>query len=350
MIYLNNAATTLQKPEKVKAGRTASPAEVKTLAARLFTVKKPENIYLTDGGRQAVELALRILIGPEDHVIATPMETDATCAVLDRLAERGTEISFAGINAYGALDIDGLEAMIRPETKAIVCAHGCGITGNVTDMERVCAMARRHHLLVISDGSQTAGAVDVNLEELGVDVYCFSGHRKLMGPYGIGGICLRDGLREKLDPSALQMLEDAGRSLDEEKLGGLCAALEFVLEKGIYGVAIYPHRLAKRFFEASKSMDDVTVYGDFGNSRRIPTVSIAVKGFTPQQLKQRLSKEYGIVVASGLCGGTKMHQAMGTAEEGLVRFSFGYFNTRAEVHQTVLALMELTGKIDYYLL
>lgn len=350
MIHFNNAATTLQKPETVKAGRTASPAGVKTLAARLFTVKNPENIYLTKGGSQAVELALRTFIGPEDHVIATPMETGSTCAVLDRLAEQGTKVSFARVNAYGTLELDSVEALIRPETKAVICAHGCSVTGNVTDLDQVCTLARRHHLMVISDGSQTAGAVDVNLEELGVDVYCFSGHRKLMGPHGIGGLCLRDGIRERLEPAALQELEEAGASLDEVKLGAFCAALEFVLEKGIYGVSIYPHRLAKRFFESSKSMDDVTVYGDFGNSRRIPTVSIAVKGFTPQEVKRRLSREYGIVVEAGICGGTKMHQSMGTEEEGLVRFSFGYFNTRREVYQAVLALMELTGKIDYYLL
>lgn len=93
------------------------------------------------------------------------------------------------------------------------------------------------------------------------------------------------------------------------KVGGLCAALEFVLEKGIYGISIYPYRLAKRFFESAKSMDDVNVYGDFGNSRRVPTVSISVKGFSPQELKRRLSRDYGMVVEAGLCGGTKMHQA-----------------------------------------
>ena len=350
MIYFNNAATTLQKPETVKEGRTAAPAEAKALAAKLFAVKHLENIYLTHSGSQAVELALRIFVRPGDHVIATPMETDGTCAVLDALTEQGTKVSFAGINAYGALDLDGMEALIGPETRVIVCAHGCGVTGNVTDLERVCAMARRHHLLVISDGCQTAGAAEVNLEELGVDVYCFSGHRKLMGPHGIGGLCLKDSLRETLDEEAAKRLAENEASVEADKVGGLCAALEFVLEKGIYGISIYPYRLAKRFFESAKSMDDVNVYGDFGNSRRVPTVSISVKGFSPQELKRRLSRDYGMVVEAGLCGGTKMHQAMGTDEEGLVRFSFGYFNTRAEVFQAVLALMELTGNIDYYLL
>lgn len=350
MIYFNNAATTLQKPESVTAGESRSAAEARELAARLFTVKDPENIYLTRGGSQAMELALRGFIGPEDHVIASPMETDSTCTVLDSLAEQGTKVSFARVNAYGALEPDSVEALIRPETKVIVCAHGCSITGNVTDLEKICALARRHHLMVISDGSQTAGAVDVNLEELGVDVYCFSAHRKLMGPCGVGGICLREGLRGRLSSQTQKTLEEIGASLEGEKLGAFCAALEFILSKGIYGVSIYPHRLAKRFFESSKSMDDVTVYGDFGNSRRVPTVSIAVKGFTPQEVKKRLSCEYGITVEAGLCGGTKMHQALGTQEEGLVRFSFGYFNTRKEVYQAVEALMNLTGKIDYYLL
>lgn len=161
MIYLNNAATTLQKPETVKEGRTAAPAEAKALAAKLFTVKQPENIYLTHSGSQAVELALRIFVRPGDHVIATPMETDGTCAVLDALAEQGTKVSFAGINAYGALDLDGMEALIGPETRVIVCAHGCGVTGNVTDLERVCAHGPQAspagHLRRLSDSRRGGG-------------------------------------------------------------------------------------------------------------------------------------------------------------------------------------------------
>lgn len=352
MIYFNNADITLQKPETVRMGKTASLDDAKELTARLFAVKNPECIHFVRGEDQAMELALRTLIQPDDHVIATPMEQDTTCTVLDRLKDNGTKVSFAEVNSYGSLDMDSLEALIQPSTKAIICAHGCGVTGNVIDLEQVCAMARRHGLLVISDGNQTVGAMEINLEELGVDVYCFCAHRKLMGPHDFGVFYVKEEVWKQIFQSASRdsELTPGLDVLSPEESGAYCAALEFVLEKGIYGISVYPHRLAKRFFEAVKSMNDVTVYGDFGNSRRIPIISVAVKGFTPQQIKKRLVSDYGIVVKSGLCGGAKMHQALGTEKEGLVRFSFGYFNTRKEVGQTVLALMELTENIDYYLL
>lgn len=415
MIYLNNAATTQQKPEGVKGAAPVTPDEARTMTAKFFGLKTehPEqNVFFTQGGTQAMALALRALIHSGDHVIATVMEQDSTWAVLDDLAAAGVQVSCVGIDAYGVLRYEDIEPMIQENTRAIVCAHGCAVTGNIADLEQVGGLARRHKLLLISDGSQTVGATDINLKNLGVDVYCFTAHKKLMGPYGVGGIILKKGLRdqflgglESLTPAAgatpASSLTDhekaaalmrqadndkaaiyvplagddvlstpaavadaavlaamphraasilAAAEPSMEKLGGLCAALSFIREKGIYGVSIFPHRLAKRFFESVSSMDDVKVYGDFGTGSRIPTVSIAVKGFTPAQVKEHMVKKYGIVVKDGFHDSVRMHQALGTAETGLTRFSFGYFNTRRDVNDAIWALMDLLQLDDLYLL
>lgn len=345
MIYLNNAETTLLKPNGVKQAPPASAEDVKTLTAKLLGIKNPKNIILTEGASQAMELALRSFLKEGDHVIATDLEHDTTCQILNGLtASLGITVSYVGVNPYGRLLYEEIEPLIGEKTKVIVCAHGCSVTGNITDLEQVTAIARRHKIPVISDGAQTVGATIVNLEELGVDVYCFTAHKKLMGPKNLGGICLKEGT--SLDEALLKDLSP----ISEETLGAFYQALSFIFEKGIYGISIFPHRLAKRFFESIKSMDSVTVYGDFGTSSRIPTVSAKFGSFSPEEVKSHLGKKFGIKVKAGLQEGRRMHQALGTDAEGLVRFSFGYFNTRQDVNDTIWAIMDLMGLDDLYLL
>lgn len=344
MIFFNNAATTQQKPEGVKHSAPVSEAQTKTLLARLLGVKNPDNIVLTHSGTQAVELALKTYVHAGDHIVATVYEQDQTCDLLDAI---GAETTYLGIDSYGTLKYEELESLIQPNTKAIVCSHGCSVTGNIADLERICTIARRHDLLVISDGCQTVGATDVNLTNLGVDVYCFTGHKKLMGPYGIGGICFKN---ERTKSAFEESLDAPIAPIDEVKMGGLCAGVSFILEKGIYGVAMWPHRLAKRFFESTQSLDKVKIYGNFGTNHRVPTIAISVEGYTPEEVKEYLRKEYGIVTKAGLHGCKKMHEALGTADTGLVRVSVGYYNNRYEINDAVWALMKLTDQMDFYLL
>jgi len=345
MAYLNNAATTVIKPEGVKNASPVSEEKVKAQMLKLLGMTGKGEVILTNSGTEAIELSLKALIKEGDHVIATVMEHDTTCEVLEDLTKLGVEVSYVGINPYGVLNYDEIENLVQENTKAIVCIHGCAATGNVNDLEKVTNIARRHNLMVISDGCQTVGAMEINLLNMGVDIFCFSGHKKLMGPYGTGGICVKNSMADRFKAE----LEGKIKPVDETKLGKWSAALDFILDKSVYQIAMFPHRHAKRFFEAVKSMDAIEVYGNFGTSTRVPIVSIKVKGFTPEEVKEKMKKA-GIAVETGLHHSKKMHEAMGTAETGLVRFSFGYFNTRMDVNDAVWTLMDLVGVDDLYLL
>ena len=357
MTFLNNAAKSQQKPEGVRNAMPASEERAKELTAKLFHMKNPDDVIFTHSGTQAMELAMRAFLKKGDHILLSVTDVDATWDLAEELAAvHGVEFSTLGANVYGVLNYDEIEGLIRPNTRAIVCAHGCSVTGNIADMDRLTTIARRHKLLVISDGCQTAGATEVRLEDLGIDVYCFTGYKKMMGPKGVGGICLKEGLMEQFKEGLVPVLEEkpelaeALKPVDPVKLGGYCAGLEYIFEKGIYGISMLPHRLAKRFFEATKSMDAVEVYGDFGTNTKIATVSIRVDGFTPEQVSEHMLKNFGIVCKAGLHGASRMHEVLGTAEQGLTRFSFGYFNDRMEVNDTIWALMDLLGLDDLYLL
>lgn len=343
MAYLNNAATTVAKPESYKNAPKATRDEAAVKVAGLLGCKNPENIIFTDSGDEAVRAAVLSFVKPGDHVISTDMEYKSVLNVLSELEEKGCSVTYIPLNKYGTLRYDLIEEAIRPETKAMVCCHGSNVTGNITDMEKVCTIARRNNIMVIADAAQTVGATPINMEDLQLDVLCFAGHKKMMGPFGTGGICLRNGL--SLDPE----IEARIHTPSEEKLGKLCASVDFILEKGIYGITIFPHRLAKRFFESVKSMKDVTVYGDFGTNTRVPTVSITIEGFSAEEIKNFMRKNH-IAIKSGDCDCPRLMKSFGIEEGGVARFSFGYFNTRMEVNDAIWALMKLQNLDDLYLL
>ncbi len=341
MSYLNNAHTTVLKPETVKTAGPATVNDVQSRIAKLVKCKNPEKIVMTQSGTEAIRAAVLSFIKPGDHVISTDMEYKA---VLNALEEAGCEVTFIPVNEYGTLKYELIEPAVKENTKAIVCCHGSNVTGNIVDLDKVCTIARRNKLIVIADGAQTVGAVDIDMETIQLDVLCFTGHKKLMGPYGTGGICLRNNL--ELDP---KVEAEVVHTPSPEKLGSLCAALDFIFEKGSYGINMLPHRLAKRFFEATKSMDDVTIYGDFGTSVRVPTVAFNVKGYTAEEVKQYMRKNH-LAVKSGTLDAPRLMKSFGTEENGVVRVSFGYFNNRMEVNDAIWVLMQLQGLTDLYYL
>ncbi len=341
MIYLNNAQTTVEKPEGAKGDRKAGLEEAKAAAAQVFGMKDQGEVLLTKGCTQAMEIVLKSLLSEENHVISTVTEQDGVLKLLENI---GCQVSYVGVNAYGALKYEDIEPLIKPNTKAVVICHGSPVTGNVVDMEKISVIAKRHGLLVIADGAQTAGGIDFSFENLGADFYCFTAHKKLMGPYGLGGVCMKEGMSKLLNK---ELVEGIGE-IDEGLLGKFCAGIEYILGRGMYGVAMQPHRMAKRFFEAVSSMDAVKVYGDFGTGIKLPIVSLSVEGHKPSEVAEFMKKN-GIVVKAGTCDCSMLHKALGT-EEGLVRFSFGYFNTRQDVNDAIWILMKMLGVEDLYLL
>ena len=329
MIYLNNAEKTLGKP----AAKDLSPVSadyVRGQLAEIFHIKNKENIYFGSSGTEMMEKALRIFLEPEAeqcHVIVTDAEQEDTYRLLKEL---GAEISVLKNTSCGSPDCEELAALIRPETRAIVCAHGGSAVGNTADLEQICAIARRYQLPVISDGRFTAGAIEVNLENSGVDAYCFSGEKMLMGPEGIGVLCVK----ERPDNSFSRKLSEQENLPQAERMTLFSAALEFIGNRSVYSVAMLTHRLAKRFFESASAMDGVTVHGDFSTRERLPIVAITAEGFSAEEIKDYM-KERGIIIGT---------------EKNMARFSFGYFNTRAQVKETVQCLMDMMGIDDPYLL
>lgn len=375
MIYLDNAATTLHKPpavaEAVKnailtAGNAARGAhgaslsvsrmvfETRAKLAKLFGCPRADHVVFTANSTEALNIAIYGLLAPGDHVITTDLEHNSVLRPLYDLQTRGVQVDFVRADRRGRIEYAALEALFRPNTKAVVCTHASNLTGNRLELARIGAMTRAHGALLVVDASQTAGALPIDMQEMGVDVLCFTGHKGLMGPQGTGGLCIRPGVEirpllrggtgvhsyDREQPEAYPARLEAG-TLNSHGIAGLNAALDFLLDKGVAAVGARERLLMRRFHDGVREIPGVTVYGDFSQEERAAVVTLNIRTYDSAEVADALFTDYEIAVRAGAHCAPRMHEALGTVEQGAVRFSFAYFNTEAEVDAAVSAVREL---------
>ncbi len=375
MIYLDNAATTLHKPLQVEqamldalrtAGNPGRGAHEPTLhasrlvyaarcaAAKLLNAPDPSCIAFTANATQALNTALGGLFRPGDHIITTVCEHNSVLRPLYRLRENGMSLSFTTADEKGRLQYDQWEGFLRPETRALVVTGASNVTGNGTDLARAAEFAHRHGLLLIVDAAQTAGELPLNVQVLGIDVLCFTGHKALLGPQGTGGLYVRPGLSvrplvvggsgvhsfDEQHPAQMPTALEAG-TLNVPSLAGLCAGVEWILAQGVETLARREQALTVLFYERIRDLPNVKIYGDPEMTPRAPIVSLNIGDEDSARIADILWEEYGICVRAGAHCAPLMHKALGTAEQGTVRFSFSHFNTEAEVLQAAAAVREL---------
>ena len=375
MIYLDNAATTIHKPEGVaqamvqalsslgNSGRGAHEATLdasriiygtREKLARLFGIKDPMRIAFTCNATESLNIAINGLFEKGDHVITTMCEHNSVLRPLYRLEENGVELSILPANSKGVPMYGELERLIQKNTRAIVITHASNLSGNVTDLGRVSAIAQKYKLLLVVDASQSAGCIPIDVEKMGIDVLCFTGHKGLMGPQGTGGIYVREGLEirplkvggsgvhsyDREHPKEMPTALEAG-TLNGTGIAGLFSSLDFILDTGVEAIHKKEMKLAKRFFDGIKDLPEVTVYGDWQNSERTAIVSVNLGTEESGQVSDGLWEDYGIAVRAGAHCAPLMHKALGTEKQGAVRFSFSYFNTEEEVDTAIQALKEI---------
>lgn len=376
MIYLDNAATTLRKPPQVISavveamqtlGNAARGAHENSLQAsrmiydtrcalaRLFGFSHPERVIFTANATESLNLALNGLFSPGDHVITTDLEHNSVLRPLYRLEDLGMiSLDFVPADRMGNPDYSAFENLIRPNTRAIVTTHASNLTGNLVDLARVSAIAKSHGLLLVVDASQTAGSIPISMEQLRIDLLCFTGHKGLMGPQGTGGLCVSPGVTlrpwkvggsgvhsySRSQPEDYPTCLEAG-TLNGHGIAGLSAAVDFLLETGVEAIARRERELTLRFYRGVKDIPGVTVYGDFSRPQRTAIVALNLGDEDSGQVADALMEDFGIAVRSGAHCAPRMHQALGTQNQGAIRFSFSFFTTDEEIDAAVAALAQL---------
>ena len=377
MIYLDNAATTMHKPQTVidavtqamcslgNAGRGATSGALdaartihgcRAKLARLLGCPRADHVCFTPNSTAALNTVINGVVRPSDRVVTTVLEHNSVLRPLNRLAtEQGVTVEHAGCDASGVLDYDELERLVTPGTRAVVVTHASNVTGNAVDVARVAAMAHAAGALVIVDASQSAGAMHIDMQAMGLDVVCFAGHKGLMGPQGTGGLAVAEGI--DVAPwamggtgvhsfDALQPLEwptrlEAG-TLNGHGISGLSAGLDFIeAQGGVEAIAAHERSLAERFLAGVREIPGIALYGAFDQPVRSAIVSLNVGDIDSAEISDALMQGWGISTRPGAHCAPLMHRALGTERQGVVRFSFGYFNTTEEVDTAIDALCDL---------
>ncbi|MDO4941655.1 MAG: aminotransferase class V-fold PLP-dependent enzyme [Lachnospiraceae bacterium] len=375
MIYFDNAATTIKKPDCVIqavvnamqtfgnssrgshegalcASRTIFEARMKI--DRFFHGYGAERVVFTANSTEALNIAIRGAIPGHAHVISTDLEHNSVLRPLYYMRDHaGVQIDFVRADADGNLHYDDFEKLIRPQTRAIVCTHASNLTGLILDVERVGRIAKKYDLAFIVDASQTAGAVPIDMKKMKIDLLCFTGHKGLMGPQGTGGLLLSDcvdiepwkvggtGVQSYLEtqPEELPTKLEAG-TLNGHGIAGLSAAIDFIEQTGLDVIHAKEQALMNRFYEEIRRLPQVKIYGD-PDKEKTAIIAFNIRGCDSGKISDILSYEYGISARPGAHCAPRLHRALGTVSQGAVRFSFSYFNTEEEIDQAAAAVREI---------
>ena len=375
MIYFDNAATTLHKPQCVvkavteamcslgNSGRgvhsgalSASRViyDTRVALAQLFGAESPERIAFTANSTQALNIAIKGILNPGDHVITTALEHNSVVRPLYELEDQGLQLTILSADSMGNICYEDFEKEIRPNTKAIVTTHGSNLTGNLLDIGRIGAIAKNRGLVYIVDASQTAGVFDINVQDMNIDILCFTGHKGLLGPQGTGGIYVREGVEVRpllsggsgvqtylrQHPPQMPTSLEAG-TLNGHGVAGLGAAVRYLQETGLDEIRAKEQALMWEFYTQVKEIPGIVAYGDFSTANRCAIVSLNIRDYDSGEVSDVLSEGYGIATRPGAHCAPLMHRALGTVEQGAVRFSFSHYNTKEEIEIAVSALREL---------
>lgn len=378
-IYLDNASTTFPKPDCVPAAmadfvrhqgininRGAYSAaydteelifETREQLCRLFHFSDCKNVIFTPNVTTSLNLVLKGLAKPGDHVLTSSMEHNAVMRPLWQLAGQGVSFTQIPCNSLGELSTDSLESLVQPESRALILTHASNVCGTLLPLAEIGRLCKRHGLFFLVDAAQTAGVFPLDMEEMQIDALCFTGHKGLLGPQGIGGIILRDELAVQLTPlicggtgslSHLPEMPDflpdrfeAG-TLNLPGIAGLHAALSYLEETGMDQIRKKELTLTELFLQETKKIPGIRLLGKETIAERAPVVSLELRNMDSAKAAFLLDVRYGILTRVGLHCAPCAHKALGTYPAGAIRFSFGHYNTEAEITCAVKALWELS--------
>jgi len=376
MIYFDNAATSWPKPPAVRAaldgyfgeaggnpGRSGHRMSV--AAARivenareslveLINAGDPSRIVFTQNATHALNLALHGLLRPGDHVVTTSMEHNSVMRPLRHQESLGVEATVVACTPEGTLDLEAVRGAIRRDTRLLVTTHASNVAGTLNPVAELAALAREKNVAYLLDAAQTAGAVPIDVREMGLDLLAFTGHKGLLGPTGTGGLYIREGLAlaplmrggtgsDSAHETQPEFLPDAYESgtLNLAGIAGLGAAVRFLLEIGIEAVRTHEQKLIAHLLAGASEISGLTLYGPKDAARQCGLVSFNLASALPSEVGLILDQSFGIMARTGLHCAPSAHRTLGTFPTGTVRFSFGWFNTPAEVERALEALRQI---------
>ncbi len=381
MIYLDNAATSFPKPERVykavdkclreyganpgrsghklalKAGRAIY--ETRELICKLFNIDNPMQVIFTSNATDSLNLAIKGVLKEGDHVITSGMEHNSLIRPIKALEEIGVENTIVKCSKEGIIKIDELKKAIKKNTRLIALAHASNVTGNLIPIEEIGNIAKEKDILFMVDAAQTAGIYNIDVKKMNIDLLACPGHKGLMGPQGTGILYVREGI-------ILKQMKEGGTGSKSESLlqpeivpdryesgtpntpgiVGMGAGVEFILEKGIDNIRRHEEELTEYMLNELKSIKNVKIYGTKDAKKQASVISINIGDLDSSEISYILDQAFDIAVRSGLHCAPLAHKSLGTFEQGTVRFSIGYFNKKEDIDKAISAIKSICEEIE----
>ena len=276
---------------------------------------------------------------------------------IEKYKELGAEITIIKANTDGKIDYNEIEKNIKSKTKAIICTHASNVTGDILDIDFIGNLCAKHNILFILDASQSAGSIDIDMKKSNIDIICFTGHKGLMGPQGTGGLCIKKGIEikplktggsgiktySKTQPENMPTRLEAG-TLNGHSIAGLNAALKFIEKEGIENIRKHEKELANYFYNGIKNIENIKFYGNYNADNRTSIVALNIGDIDSGKISDILANEFDIATRSGGHCAPLMHTSLDTVKQGIVRFSFSYFNTIDEIEIGINAVKDISKR------
>lgn len=369
MIYLDNAATSFPKPEAVyrrvedvlrrisgspgrASHRMAAEAsrvvfDARETLAKVINAGDASRVAFTKNATEAVNIAIKGLLKPGDHLITTSFEHNSVAKTAGWAEGCGVEVSRVRPDSSGFIDPTEVAGAIKRNTRLVSIVHASNVLGTVQPIEEIGRLCRDRGVIFMADGAQTVGAMPVDVEEMNIDILAATGHKALFGPQGTGFIYVRDGIEPvplisggtgELD-TVLEMPErlESG-TMNTPGIGGLAAGADFVLNEGVEKIRAFEESLVEALLKGLGSIKGVSIIGTRDAKKRASLVAFNIDGVKPYDAGQKLDKDFGLLVRTGAHCAPDAHREAGTHPEGAVRVSPGYFNAEADIEEFVKAV------------
>lgn len=376
MIYLDNSATTLKKPKEVSKAlkdsisslKYANPSRgsydmsidglrliynTRKKVAKLFHIDNPLNIAFTPNVTYSINLVLNSL--NLKKVVTTDSEHNSVLRPLYYMQNNGLKLSFLELNDKGEIVSEKLKELIKEDIDAIVITACSNVTGNITDLDKIYNIIKDKNILMIVDLAQLGGVKDINLSKYNNSIFCFTGHKSLYGPQGIGGIIVNADIEFnqvfsggsghdsflKTQPTQMPDVFEYGTQ-NIHSIAGLSAGLDYILKKGMNNIEKELIKKTKYFYNKLKSIDGVKIYGNH-SINTAPIVSMNYKDINASKLSTLLWEKYKIATRAGSHCAPRLHNHFNTEKQQILRFSFSTFTTYKELDYSVNSLKEIIG-------
>ncbi len=378
LIYLDNAATSYPKPDEVytfmdafyrrfgvNPGRSGYDLCMETgalvdttrkMLADFFNGSDSNRLCFSYNSTDALNLIIFGMLKQDDHAITTTLEHNSVLRPLYHQSQlNGVQVDYIPFDANGFVDPDDFRKKIKANTRLVIVNHGSNVIGTLQPVEAIGRICREYGVPFAVDASQSAGKVPINIEQQHIDIVAFTGHKSLLGPTGIGGLYVREGIdirhtraggtgvrsahRMHLDEYPYRLEYGTGNVMG---IAGLHAGLKWIKDRGIDDIYDHEMKLNRLLRDGLRELDGVALHCQDNLADHISVISFNIDKMESLDVGTLLDGEYNIACRTGLQCAPLVHEQLGTAQiGGSVRMSIGPFNTENDIKAAIDAVGEI---------